>query len=80
MVIRTLSQDAQRNMGQAAARVPGATWIFVQHPRATITSAITQEWQGIADSPAGQVARGMGRAAGSAVGRVRDEAVVRRGV
>jgi len=80
MGIRTLSQDAQRSMGQAAARVPGATWSFVQHPRATVTSAITQEWQGIANSPAGQVARAMGRAAGSAAGRVRDEAVVRRGV
>jgi len=80
MGIRTLSQDAQRSMGQAAARVPGATWNFVQHPRATVTSAITQEWQGIANSPAGQVARAMGRAAGSAAGRVRDQAAVRRGV
>ena len=80
MGIRTLGQDAQRSMGQAAERVPGATWSFVQHPRATVTSASTQEWQGIADSPAGQVARAMGRAAGSAAGRVRDEATVRRGV
>jgi hypothetical protein len=80
MGIRTLSQDAQRSMSQTAAQVPGAAWSFAQHPRATVTSAITQEWQQMANSPAGQVARAAGRVANSAAARVRDEAVVRRGV
>jgi hypothetical protein len=78
--IRTLSQDAQRSMGQAAARVPGATWNLVQHPRSTVTSAVTQEWQEMANSPAGHAARAVGRAASSAAGRVREEAAVRRGL
>jgi len=80
MGIRTLSQDAQRSMSQAASSVPGAAWSFAQHPRAAVTSAITQEWQQLANSPAGQVARVVGRTATSAAGRAHDEAVVRRGV
>ena len=80
MGIHKLSQDAQRSMGQAAAQAPGAAWNFVQHPRATVTSAATREWQDMANSPAGQVVRAAGRAAGSVAGRLRDEAVVRRGV
>lgn len=78
--IRNLSQDAQRSVSQAAAQAPGAAWSFARHPRATVTSAITQEWQQIADSPAGRVASAAGRVANSAAARVRDEAVVRRGV
>jgi len=80
MGIRILSQDAQRSMSQAASSVPGAAWSFAQHPRAAVTSAITQEWQQLANSPAGQVARVVGRTATSAAGRAHDEAVVRRGV
>jgi hypothetical protein len=61
---------------QTVAQASSATWTFVRHPRASIT----QEWQGMASSPAGRAVRGVGRVAGSAAERVRDEAVVRRGV
>src|SRR5262249_9758385 len=80
MGIRTLSQDAHRTVSQAAAQAPGAAWSLARHPRSTMASAITQEWQQIVDSPAGRVATAAGHAAGSAAARVRDEAVVRRGV
>jgi hypothetical protein len=80
MGIRTLSEGAQRSMSEAAAQAPGAAWSFARHPRATVTSAITQEWQQMANSPAGQGALAAGRVAGSAAARLRDEAVVERGV
>ena len=80
MGIRTLSEGAQRSMTQAAAQAPGAAWRFARHPRTTVTSAITQEWQQMANSPAGQAARAAVRVAGSAAARLRDEAVVERGV
>jgi hypothetical protein len=78
--IRNLSEGAQRSMTQAASSVPGAAWSLARHPRATVTSAVAQEWQQVASSPAGQAVQAVGRSATAAAGRLRDEAVVRRGV
>jgi hypothetical protein len=78
--IRSLSEGAQRSMTQAASSVPGAAWSLARHPRATVTSAVAQEWQQMASSPAGQAVQAVGRSAAAAAGRLRDEAVVRRGV
>ena len=75
-----LSQAAQRSLGQAAGQAPSAAWALARHPRATVGSALNQEWQQMASSPAGQAVRSVGRVVGSATGRVRDEAAVRRGV
>jgi hypothetical protein len=80
MGIRQLSEAAQQGLAQAAGRAPGAAWALARHPRATVTSAVTQEWQQMVNSPAGQAVRTIGRAVSSAAGRARDEAVVRRGV
>jgi hypothetical protein len=77
---RQLSEAVQRSVGQAAERAPGAAWALARHPRATIGSALNQEWQQTASSPAGRAVRAAGRAMGSVAGRVREEAVVRRGV
>jgi hypothetical protein len=77
--VRQLSEAAQRSLGQAAGRAPAAAWALARHPRATVASALTQEWQQMASSPAGQAVRTVGRVVGSAAGRVHDEAVVRRG-
>lgn len=66
------SQTIQQTLVQGST----ATWTGVRHPRASIT----QEWQHMASSPAGRAARGAGERVASAVGRMRDEAVVRRGV
>ena len=73
MGIRQLSEGFQRNLSQTAERAPGAAWSLARHPRATIGNALNQEWQQMANSPAG-------RAVGSVAGRLRNEAVVRRGI
>jgi len=78
--IRQLSESFQRNVSQVAEQAPAAAWSAARHPRASIGKALNQEWQQMANSPAGQVVRTATRAAGSVAGRVRDEAVVRRGV
>jgi hypothetical protein len=78
--IRNLSESAQRSVSQAAASVPAAAGSLARHPRATVTSAVAQEWQHMASSPAGQAVQAVGRSASAAAGRLRDEAVVRRGV
>src|SRR5262249_54050894 len=77
--MRQLSEAAQRSLGQTAARAPAAARALARPPRATGASALTQEWQQMASSPAGQAVRTVGRVVGSAAGGVRDEAVVRRG-
>ncbi len=66
------SQMIQQTLTQGST----ATWTAVRHPRASIT----QEWQQMANSPAGRAARGARERVASAVGRMRDEAVVQRGV
>ena len=73
MGIRQLSESVQRNLSQAAEQAPGAALSLARHPRATIGNALNQEWQQMANSPAG-------RAVGSVAGRLRNEAVVRRGI
>jgi hypothetical protein len=78
--IRNLSESAQGSVRQAAASVPAATGSLARHPRATVTSAVAQEWQQMANSPVGQAVQAVGRSASAAAGRLRDEAVVRRGV
>jgi len=78
--IGKLSQAAQQSLSQAAQQAPGAAWAAARHPRATIGGALSQEWQQMANSPAGQAVRTAGRAVGSVASRVRDETVVRRGV
>ena len=77
---RQLSEAVQRSVAQAAERAPGAAWAVARHPRATIGSALNQEWQQTTSSPAGRAVRAAGRAMGSVAGRVREEAVVRRGI
>jgi len=71
--IGKLSQAAQQSMSQAAARAPGAALTFARNPGGTLSGALNQEWQQLASSPAG-------RAVGWVANRVRDEAVVRRGI
>jgi hypothetical protein len=78
--IRNLSESAQRSVSQAAASAPAAAWSLARHPRATVTGAVAQEWQQMANSPAGQAVQAAGRSATATAGRLRDEAVVRRGV
>jgi len=80
MGIGKLSQAAQQSLSQAAQRAPGSAVAAARHPRATLGNALSQEWQQMANSPAGQVARTAGRAVGSVASRVRDETVLRRGV
>ncbi len=80
MGVGKLGQAAQQSLSQAAQQAPGAAWAAARHPRATIGGAVSREWQQMANSPAGRVARAAGRAASSVAGRVRDETVVRRGV
>jgi hypothetical protein len=77
--IRQLSEATQRSMGQAVQSAPGAAWTVVRHPGTTIGNALGQEWQQMANSPAGQAVRSAGRAAASVGSRARDEVVVRRG-
>jgi hypothetical protein len=77
---RQLSEAVQRSVGQAAERAPGAAWALARHPRTTIGSALNQEWQQTTSSPAGRAVRAAGRAMGSVAGRVREEAVLKRGV
>ena len=77
---RQLSEAVQRSVGAAAERAPGAAWAVARHPRVTIGSALNQEWQQTTSSPAGRAVRAAGRAVGSVAGRVRDDAVLRRGV
>ncbi len=80
MGVGKLSQAAQQSLSQAAQQAPGAAWAAARHPRATIGGALSQEWQQMANSPAGRAARAAGRAVGSVASRVHDETVVRRGV
>jgi len=80
MGVGKLSQAAQQRLSQAAQQAPGAAWAAARHPRATIGGALSQEWQQMANSPAGRAARAAGRAVGSVASRVHDETVVRRGV
>jgi len=71
--IGKLSQAAQQSMSQAAARAPAAAVTFARNPGGTVSGALNQEWQQLANSPAG-------RAVGWMASRVREEAVVRRGI
>jgi len=78
--VRTLSLQAQQSITQVASNAPGAAWNLARHPRATVTSALTREWQQVSNSPAGQAAQAVGSTAAAAASRLRDEAVVRRGI
>lgn len=78
--VRTLSLQAQQSVSQVASNAPGAAWNFARHPRATVSSALTREWQQVSNSPAGHAMQAVGGTATAAVGRLRDEAVVRRGI
>ena len=80
MGVGKLSQAAQQSLSQAAQQAPGAAWAAARHPRATIGGALSQEWQQMANSPAGRAARAAGRVVGAVASRVHDETVVRRGV
>jgi hypothetical protein len=71
--IGALSQAAQQSMSQAAVRAPGAALSFARNPGGSMSGALNQEWQQLANSPAG-------RAVGRAAARVRDETIVRRGL
>ena len=61
---------------QSLSRAPGATLNAARHPVTTVS----QEWREIANSPAGQAVSAAGRAASSVGARLRDAAVVRRGI
>jgi hypothetical protein len=61
---------------QSLSRAPGAALNAARHPVTTVT----QEWREIANSPAGQAVSAARRAASSVGARVRDAAVVRRGI
>ena len=74
--VSRLGMQAQQQLAQA----PGAAWSnttnFVRNPRA----AMAQEFNGMANSPAGRTVRAAAGAASTAISRVRDQVVVRRGV
>src|SRR6266571_1525091 len=61
---------------QSLNRAPGAALSAARHPVTTVS----QEWREIANSPAGQAVSAAGRAASSVGARLRDAAVVRRGI
>ena len=63
-------------MQQSLYQAPTSVWNSVRHPR----TAITQELGPMANSPAGRAVSTAGRAVGSVAERVRNEAVVRRGI
>jgi len=61
---------------QSLSRAPGAALNAARHPVTTVS----QEWREIANSPAGQAVSAAGRAASSVGARLRDAAIVRRGI
>jgi hypothetical protein len=78
--IRQLSEATQRSLSQTAAQAPRTAWAAARHPRSTVGGALSQEWQQLANSPAGQAVRRAGGMASSVGNRLRDEVAVKRGV
>jgi hypothetical protein len=74
--VSRLGMQAQQQLAQAPAAAWSSTTNFVRNPRA----AIAQEFNGMANSPAGRTVRAAAGAASTAISRVREEVVVRRGV